>query len=399
MVRANIAEREYKSRISAEGGISRIFRFGKLIPVIGVALSLAACGVAPGMRMSEPAQIPITDATSTEGAQQLNVPIEEINLSLIRQLQNQAARQQDTEILQLLKQPEAKYTVGVGDVLQITVWDHPEFAEALGAQSNNVARAADPTPGVIVDQDGNIQFPYVGSLQVAGLRTEEIQRSLTAGLSRYFTHPQVTVRIASFRSKKIYLDGEIHNPGAVPLTDIPMNFFEAVAGGGGFTAAADQSRVELVRRGVTYQIDFSKMLQEGINPSQLVLRDGDFVRVLARNDSNIFVMGEVTKPALAVPMKDGKITLSQAIAQAGSINPNTADAAQFYVIRGSMNGTPKVFHLNAASPVSMVLANEFPLEPKDIVYVDGNGLVRISRVLSLLLPAINAGLAGVYYTK
>jgi polysaccharide export outer membrane protein len=141
------------------------------------------------------------------------------------------------------------------------------------------------------------------------------------------------------------------------------------------------------------------MLQEGINPSQLVLRDGDFVRVLARNDSNIFVMGEVTKPALAVPMKDGKITLSQAIAQAGSINPNTADAAQFYVIRGSMNGTPKVFHLNAASPVSMVLANEFPLEPKDIVYVDGNGLVRISRVLSLLLPAINAGLAGVYYTK
>ncbi|WP_258879300.1 polysaccharide biosynthesis/export family protein [Paraburkholderia sp. BL6669N2] len=351
------------------------------------------------MRMSQPAQLPVTDATSAGGVRQLDIPIEEINLSLIKQLRDQATNQQSPAVLALLSQPKEKYTVGIGDVLQITVWDHPEFAEAVGAQPNTVARASDPSQGVIVDQDGNIQFPYVGVLRAAGLRTEEIQRSLTGSLSRYFTHPQVTVRIASFRSKKIYLDGEVHNPGAVPLTDIPMNFFEAVAGGGGFTAGADQSRVVVVRRGATYRIDFPKMLEKGVNPAQLILRDGDFVRVLARDDNNIFVMGEVTKPAIAVPMKDGEITLSQAIAQAGSINSNTADAAQFYVIRGSMNGTPQVFHLNASSPVSMVLANEFPLEPKDIVYVDGNGLVRISRVLNLLLPAINAGLAGVYYTK
>jgi polysaccharide export outer membrane protein len=47
----------------------------------------------------------------------------------------------------------------------------------------------------------------------------------------------------------------------------------------------------------------------------------------------------------------------------------------------------------------MILANQFDLHPKDIVYVDGNGLVRFSRVLSLLLPGINAGLTAGLVTK
>lgn len=61
-----------------------------------------------------------------------------------------------------------------------------------------------------------------------------------------------------------------------------------------------------------------------------------------------------------------------------------------FVIRGSQTDSPQVFHLDARSPVSMVLANEFELQPKDIVYVDGNSLVRFSRVLSLLLPGVNS---------
>ena len=47
----------------------------------------------------------------------------------------------------------------------------------------------------------------------------------------------------------------------------------------------------------------------------------------------------------------------------------------------------------------MVLANQFDLQPKDVVYVDSNSLVRASRVLNLLLPAINAGLTGAIVTK
>ena len=47
----------------------------------------------------------------------------------------------------------------------------------------------------------------------------------------------------------------------------------------------------------------------------------------------------------------------------------------------------------------MLLANQFPLESKDIVYVDNSGLVRANRVLNLFLPAINAGLTAAIVTK
>jgi polysaccharide export outer membrane protein len=140
------------------------------------------------------------------------------------------------------------------------------------------------------------------------------------------------------------------------------------------------------------------MLQRGLNPSKIMLRPGDLIRVSAREENGVFVLGEVTKPITALPLRSGQLTLSDALSQAGSISSTTADAAQLYVIRG-LGKDARVFHLDAASPVSMILANRFELQPKDIVYVDGNGLVRFSRVLSLLLPGINAGLTAGLVTK
>ncbi|CAE6798981.1 polysaccharide biosynthesis/export family protein [Paraburkholderia nemoris] len=364
-----------------------------------LCIALSACSAAPGMRMRSPATLPISDATPTQSAPQLQVPITDVNFELLSKLREEAANARTDATESLMKTTRDGYTLGPGDVLQITVWDHPEFAAALGAQPTTVAHASDPASGIVVDQAGNIQFPYVGTVRAAGLRPEEVQAVVMKGLSRYFKDPQVTVRIGSFRAKQVFVDGEVRAPGAVPITDIPMTLYEAVGSSGGFTPAADQSRIVLVRNGTSYPIDLTGMLERGENPSHIVLKNGDLLRVVARDDNGVFVMGEVTKPATALPLKNGRLTLSEALSQAGSISSATADAAQLYVIRGSLGATPKVFHLDAASPVAMVLANEFQLQPKDIVYVDGNGLVRLSRVLSLLLPAINAGLTAAIVTK
>jgi polysaccharide export outer membrane protein len=236
-------------------------------------------------------------------------------------------------------------------------------------------------------------------VHVAGLRTEQAQRAVYASLTKVFIKPQVTVRVASFRAKLIYVDGEVHTPGTVPINDIPMTLSEAVSRAGGFSPSADQSRMILVRNGTSYRLDLSRMLAYGQNPSNILLKNGDLLRVVSRDDNGVYVMGEVNRPVTAVPKKSGELTLSDALSQAGSLNTGSADAAQLYVIRGSVDSQPQVFHLDAHSPVSMVLANQFELKPKDVVYVDGNGLVRFSRVLSLLLPAINAGLTAAIITK
>jgi polysaccharide biosynthesis/export protein len=367
---------------------------------VSLCAMLGACAIAPGFRMpvsadgsaDQPsARGTHVDATAATPA----IPIAELDLGLVKRLAANRSKPQVPGLQRLFEAPGA-YTAGVGDVLQIVVWDHPELAAALGsAQSQSSQKASDPAAGFVVDQNGNLHFPYAGALPVLGLRTDQIQERLTSALSKYLVKPQVTVRMASYRSREIYVDGEVRSPGSLSLTDVPLSFYDAIARAGGFSENADQSDVVLVRGGASYRLDLPQLLAQKLNPSKLYLKAGDLLHIASRDDNHVYVMGEVNKPGSAVPRRDGRLSLAEALSQVGSINSNTADTAQMYVIR-STDGEPQVFHLDSRSPVSMLVAKEFELLPKDIVYVDGSGLVRFNRVLTLLMPLINTGLtAGV----
>lgn len=387
------------------------FRLGVLMAA--VILLTGGCAVAPGMRMEtsrvqdksggsntssvvgeagESAASEKADATAGTP----DIAITEVDAELISQLA-QSRKQQQIELSQLLSGAPLAYAVGPGDVLQIVVWDHPEFAAALGsAQTQSSSRPGDPLAGFVVDQNGGLTFPYAGTLQVAGLRTEEIQQRLSSALGKYLVKPQVTVRMASYRAHQVYVDGEVRSPGTLAVNDVPMSLYEAVGRAGGFSEAADQSDLVLVRGERSYRVNLTQMLAQGLSPSRLYLKPGDLLRVVSRDENDAYVMGEVNKPVSAIPRRTGRMTLADALAQAGSVNASTADAAQMFVIRGSLSGTPQVFHLDGHSPVAMLLAKDFELQPKDVVYVDGSGLVRFNRVLSLLMPLISTGLtAGV----
>ena len=370
------------------------------IAAVVAAAVLPACSLAPGQRMVTPASLPETGGEfSTEPKQQVQIPITDINLDLLRKLNSAAQAQSEAsaESLGLFGKP-SPYKIGPGDVLQITVWDHPELAAAVG-QVTQVNRPADAVPGFLVDEEGNVQFPYAGTLHVAGKDSETVQREVHAKLSEVFLKPEVTVRIASFRAAQVYIDGEVHTPGAQQINDIPMSLTEAINRAGGVTANADTGRVSLTRGGVTYPINVADLIAHGRNPSNIYLKNGDMLHIPSRDDNGIFLMGEVNHPATIMPMKDGRLTLSQAVSLAGSLNLNTADAAQLFVIRDARSANPQIYHLDATSPVSMLLANQFELQPNDVVYVDNNGLVRFNRVLSLLLPAINAGVTSALLAK
>lgn len=368
--------------------------FGKgLALLMVVSTMLSACTVAPGMRMPERAG----DAMNG-GVQAPQVPFDEINPALIRRLRDDAARSHESAGVELFTASKA-YTLGVGDVLQIIVWDHPELAAAQGAQSAAQARPADAPTGFVVDQSGNVQFPYAGDVRAVGLDVEQFRARLVQQLSRVYRNPQVTVRVASFRAKQTYIDGEVRSPGAQSINDKPMTLLEAIGRAGGFSAQADQSRMVLVRDGVSHSLNLSDMLRYKQDPSRIVLKDGDLLRVQSRDESGVFVMGEINKPVTALPMRNGKLTLSDALSQGGSLNAASSDAAKVYVVRGATEHTPRVYRLDASSPVSMVLANQFELQPNDVVYVDSTGLARASRVLIQLLPAINAGLTGIVVAK
>ena len=97
-------------------------------------------------------------------------------------------------------------------------------------------------------------------------------------------------------------------------------------------------------------------------------------------------MGEVFLPTTVV-MRDGRMSLTEALGMAGGPNQLTADASQIFVVRSTEQATPLVFHLNSKSPQALAVGAKFELEPKDVVFVDTAALVRWNRFISNLFPS------------
>lgn len=291
---------------------------------------------------------------------------------------------------------EAKqYTIGPSDVLAIIVYDHPELAPLPGA---GLTQSADPTgvavaPGFRVSDTGEVSFPYAGRIKLAGLTEIEASDLLAKRLARVIKDPQVTVRIQSFRSRRAYVEGEVKTPGTQVFTDIPMTLPEAINRAGGLTPLGDRSFVTLTRGDQTTAINLVQLQESGVNPNRILLQSGDLLSVKSREDSKVFVMGEIIKPSV-LNMRNGRMSLNEAMSEAGGPNLNTANLGQIYVVRNNEQGNPLVFHLNARSPIALALADSFALRPRDVVYLDNVPLVSWNRIVNLIIPSGSALLTG-----
>ncbi|UUZ63748.1 polysaccharide biosynthesis/export family protein [Polaromonas sp. P1-6] len=135
-------------------------------------------------------------------------------LSITPALIRQQRAAQATDVGQDVKRlfGEAKpYLIGPGDVLNIVVWDHPELtivpaASSLTTEASSLSSVGN---GYNVSPAGLVQFPYVGNVKLGGLNEYEARDLLTTRLAKYFKDPQVTVRIQSYRSGRVYVDGEV----------------------------------------------------------------------------------------------------------------------------------------------------------------------------------------------
>ncbi len=270
------------------------------------------------------------------------------------------------------------YKLGPGDILSIIVWDHPELTTPAGS-----FRTAEQA-GTVVNEDGTIFYPYAGVIQVAGLTTRQVRDILASKLAKYVENVQLDVRMAQFRSKRVYIVGEVNRPGVQEMTDIPLTVLEAVNRAGGFTADADHTRVLLTRKGTTWRVDLQLMYEQGATEQNALLQPGDIVNVSDRSYNKIFVLGEVLKPGSLI-MNKRRSTLAEALGDAGFALQDTANPRWIYVMRGD-GDVPELFHLDARSPDAMLLADRFPLHPRDIVFVDTAEVVRWNRVISNILP-------------
>ncbi len=276
------------------------------------------------------------------------------------------------------------YRVGPQDILNITVWDHPELT--IPAGEFRTAEAA----GHLVAEDGTIFYPFVGKVKVAGMTLAEIRQMLTEALSDQIRDPQLDVRIAAYRSQRVYVVGEEEFPGVQPITDIALTILEAISRAGDVTEISDMTNVTLTRENVTYDIDLLAMYEYGDLTQNVVLQHGDVLSIPDRNLQKVFVLGAVARPSTQI-MHKGRLTLAEALSDAGGFNEKEAKASAVYVIRGT-TADPQIYHLNARSPGALILADQFKLSARDIVYVETSAEIRVAdrlRRLAILSRILN----------
>ena len=334
---------------------------------------------------------PVSTAPPPMGTEAVEMPPPEGAITSITPqfLQSQQAarpRLLSPGIQALLGEPSV-YTLGPGDVVGIVVFDHPELlSNGLAATTVADPASVSPAPGFIVSNTGQLSFPFAGTLYVAGMTVQELEDTLTKRLTRVFKEPQVNVRVQAFRSKRAYVEGEVRTPGLQVFTDIPMTLPEVIQRAGGISQTGDRSFITLTRSGVTTTIDLVAMSEAGIDPSRIPLRSGDLVTVRNREDSKVIVMGEVVRPQ-ALLMRNGRLSLNDALGEVGGVDLGTANPRQIFVVRNQPSGGQSIYHLDARTPTALAMADNFALKPKDVVYVDSVPLVTWNRVVSLILPS------------
>jgi polysaccharide export outer membrane protein len=210
----------------------------------------------------------------------------------------------------------ATYQLGATDVLGIKVFGE----EAL---NNNYT----------VDSDGSITFPLLGRVQVGGKTTREIEEHITRLLEAgYIRKPQVSVEIATYRSRSIFVIGEVKSPGRYTING-PQTLLEVIAHAGSTTAAAsDTIIVQRYKDGIAAAVAAPAMpgdseavevfrvsltdLREGRLTANILLQDSD--TIIVPPAERFYVTGFVRTPGSFV-LRPG-MTVRQAIAEAGGIS-------------------------------------------------------------------------------
>jgi polysaccharide export outer membrane protein len=350
-----------------------------LVLLVWILISIQACSLVPGMQMQSENNLTEVEAPvfKNGGFVKEKVKITPITADLI--IEQGKIRHDFVNNLPLAEPQNVSYLIGPHDRLQITVWDHPELNDPGGE------KILPELAGKTVDDNGELYYPYLGNVPVAGKTVSEVRALMTGELSRYFKKVKLDVRVLSYQSHRAVVVGEVKTPGIQTMNDTPLTVAEAISRAGGITQEADTSSVDLARNGKLYKIDVLSLYEKGGLSQNLLLKDGDVLNIPDRKDNKVYVLGEVGKQQ-SIQINKGKMSLTQAIAEAYGVEGVTSRPDEIFVIRPGFTN-PEIFQLRANSPDALILGDEFPLQAHDTVYVGTAGVTQWSRVLNQILPS------------
>jgi len=281
------------------------------------------------------------------------------------------------------------YHLGPGDAIAISV----------------TPRSRDLSVNATLDWDGNITMPLLGTLSLQGLSLEQAEQRLQQRLASYLVNPQVGVTLATARSTRVMVTGEVVNPGFYALSEpkLPNALMEA----GGTTHLADLRAVHVRRRTNTAamqeeQFDLYTPLLEGSDLPDLRLVDGDVISIspltpetMDAYNRNLIAGVNVSQREITIRVLDYSSGVNRLQLTNGSdfldaltsIKPNLNDTnlRKVNLVRfDPATGHAIVVELNARDALRGDVSQNPPLQHNDVIVINRNAMAQFNRFLSQL---------------
>ncbi|MES2497825.1 MAG: polysaccharide biosynthesis/export family protein [Pseudomonadota bacterium] len=288
--------------------------------------------------------------------------------------------------------------IAPGDALQINIYEvgmtlFGSSAQASGAGIGSPAMLSDPDGTVrsqpvnvvSVASDGTIRLPYVGRLLVAGSTPYDVQRMIEQALHGKSQSPQAMVTVVNSPGNSVYLLGDVIRTGRMPLTAARERLLDAVATAGGSKVSNADTVIRITRGG-----ESAEMRLGDVRPGSsddLALLPGDRIELV--NQPRSFSAFGATPKVSQVAFESPSVSLAEGLARIGGPNDAQADAKSVFLFRYdaaaiAAGEPPVIYRLNLMKPESYIIAQNFPMRDKDLIYIANSASNPVSKFVGIL---------------
>lgn len=373
-----------------------------------LAIGLVGCG-------SLPRAGPTTGQIIDEAAQptQALFDIIAVDPHVVSILQSQPAPSFETRFEAENHPP--RLTIRVGDTLSVSLWEAAGggmfgAAPAQGAEIG--PRTETKFPDQLVAQDGAISIPYAGRVHAAGRTPAEVEHTIEDRLAEKAIEPQAIVTVTKSPSNMVTVSGDAIGGAMVPLSVGGDRLLNVIAAAGGLKSSVYETLVRLTRDGVTVTIPMERLVSD---PAEnIYVRPGDDI-ALVKAPPTFSVFGAAGNNA-QIPFDADKLTLAKALAKGGGLLDLRADPKGVFLFRFESPsvvralGVPQrytapdgrgaiLYHLNLDSASGYFLADRFPVEKDDIIYVANAALNELQKFFLLINTVTGPVISGVVVTR
>lgn len=315
------------------------------------------------------------------------IQVVEVNDAITRKL---VANQKQSLFSEVFKSStQSTYAIGTGDVLEVSIWEAPPAAlfgsGVVDPRTGPTGTRVTTLPEQMVSHDGMINIPFAGQIVVADLNPNQVEQEIVRRLKGKANQPQVLVRVMRNNSANVTIVGEVVNSTRMPLTARGERLLDALAAAGGVRQPVNKMTLQVTRGTQTQALALGTIIRD---PKQnIALQPGDVVTSLFQPLS-FSVLGATGKNE-EINFETQGISLAQALARAGGLQDARADAQGIFIFRfEDKEKTPVIYQINFRDPSAFFIAQNFPIQNKDVLYVSNAPAAELQKFLNLIVSTI-----------